>query len=64
MDYNNEISFIIVAENFIFSTYLRYVDNIDFVFFLEDYNRYKFETFSVSLIIKGLSNDKSHFVVA
>ena len=35
-----------------------------FVNFLEDYNRYKAETFSVNITFDDLSNDISHFVVA
>ena len=36
----------------------------DFVNFLEDYNRYKVENFSVNQTFNGLSNDISQIVVA
>ena len=39
------------------------VNNTDFVNFLEDYNRYKFEIFRVHQFFNGLSNDISHFFV-
>ena len=32
--------------------------------FLEDYNRYKVEIFSVNITFDDLSNDVSHFVLA
>ena len=35
-----------------------------FVTFLEDYNRYRAEIFSVNITFNGLSNDVSHFVLA
>ena len=35
-----------------------------FVNFLEDYNRYRAEIFSVNITFDKLSNDISHFVVA
>ena len=35
-----------------------------FVNFLEDYNRYKAEYFSVNIFFNDLSNDRSHVVVA
>ena len=35
-----------------------------FVNFLEDYNRYRAENFSLYLTFNGLSNDISHFVLA
>ena len=35
-----------------------------FVNFLEDYNRYKAENFSVNITFNDLSNDISHVVVA
>ena len=40
---SNDVSHVVVAQNFIISTCLRYVDKTDFVNFLEDYNRYKVE---------------------
>ena len=41
-----------------------YVDNTDFVNFLEDGIRYNVEFFKVDEFFNGLSNDVSHFVVA
>ena len=53
-----------MARTFIISTCLRYVDNTDFVKFLEEYNRYKIEIIGVHSFFDGLSNDLSNFVVA
>ena len=36
------------------------VDKTDFLIFLEDYNRYKVEFFSVNITCDGLSNDILH----
>ena len=44
---SNNISHIVVAQNFIISTCLRYVYITDFVNFLEDYNGYKVEIFRI-----------------
>ena len=61
---SSDISLFVVAQNFIVSTCLRYVDNTDFVNFLEDYNRYEIDKSSVNLIFKRLSNDISIIFVA
>ena len=45
---SNDISHFVVAQNFLISTCLRYVDNTDFVDFLEDYNRYEVQIFRVN----------------
>ena len=45
---SNEISHFVVGQKFKISTCLRYVDNTDFVNFLEDYDRYKIEIFRVN----------------
>ena len=36
----------------------------NFIIFLEDYNRYLVEIFSVNITFDDLSNDVSHFVLA
>ena len=61
---SNDISHFVLAQNFIISTCLRYVDISDFVNFLENGIRDRVEVFSVTLIFKGLSNGISHLVVA
>ena len=45
---SNFKSHFVVAQNFIISTCLRYVDNTDFVNSLEDYNRYEVDIFRVN----------------
>ena len=45
---SHDISHIVVAQNFIVSSCLSYVDNTDVVNFLEDYNRYRLETIRVN----------------
>ena len=44
---SNDISHVAVAQNFVISTCLRYVDITDFVYFLEDYNGYEVKIFRV-----------------
>ena len=58
------IEFYLIKRKLIVSTCLRYVDNTDFVYFLEVCNRYKVEIFRVHYFFNGLVNDISDFVVA
>ena len=62
---SNDISHFVLAETFIISAYLKYVDiYTDFVDFLEEYSRYKVEFFRVNSNFKGLSKDISFINVA
>ena len=44
---SNDISHFVVAQKFLISTCLKYVDKTDFVNFPEDYNRNRAEVFRV-----------------
>ena len=60
----NDILYFFLAQIFIISTCLRYIDNADFVNFLGEYQRYREDFFRENYFFKGLSNDISHFVLA
>ena len=61
---SNDISHFIVAQNFIISTCLSYVDIYCFCQFFEEYNRYRAEIFRVYITFNELSYDISFVFVA
>ena len=52
---SNDISHFVVSQNFIISTCLTMLTYIDFINFLEDYNRYRAENYNVYLNLTSYS---------